>query len=244
MNRLLCLTKRNIVSIFKDVVSIIFIFVPSILMLVLMESIFSNVSEVDMFNIENFAPGICAFGYTFVMLFVALNITTDKRSAFMMRILVSPTKNIEYLFSYVLSSIPLMFCQTVVIYLISLFYGLSFDANWFLSILLMLPSMLFYSVCGILIAAIAKSDTQAGPFSSIIISATGMLGGVWMPIETMGNGFFNVCKALPFYNGIKFAKLPFEGFANFDIIPLIIILAYTFVIGIISIIVFNKTIKN
>ena len=244
MNRVFCLAKRNFLETVKDVLSLSFIFALPIIMLIMMEAIFGNIEEASMFKIENFAPGICTFGFTFVMLFVALNITTDKKSAFMMRILVSPVKSGEYLLSFVLSSIPLMLIQTILFYIISLLFGLQFNGSWFLSIIMLMPSMLFYIACGLLISVLAKTDNQAGPLSSIIITGAGMLGGVWMPIETMGGGFKSVCEWLPFYNGIKFARYPFMSFDTSVFISLLIVLGYTLIIGGVAIFIFNKKIKK
>lgn len=41
------------------------------------------------------------------------------------------------------------------------------------------------------------SDTAAPGVSSILISASGILGGAWMPIESMG-GFMIASSFLPF----------------------------------------------
>lgn len=244
MNNVICLAKRNILETIKDYVSLIFCLGFPIIMLIAMNILFGQMAETPMFHIENLAPGICTFGYAFTMLYVALTITVDKSSAFMTRILVSPVKLSEYLLSFIFSAIPIMLAQTIIFYIIALFLGLGFNGSWFLSIVLLIPSMIFYSVCGVLIGVLAKTDKQAGPFSSIIISGSGILGGVWMPIETMSHTFVIVCKFLPFYSGVLLGKQAIIGFSSHTLLSLAVMFVWIIVLTLLSIFALKRTAKN
>lgn len=242
--RILSLTKRNLKEMMRDPISIIFSLVLPIAMLIVMELIFMSVKNVEMFAINNFAPAVCSFGFSFTMLYIALIISGDRSSAFMTRILVSPLKKYEYLSSYVLSGIPVMIVQSVIFYAVALIFGLKLDGYTILSVLFLLPSILFYLSCGILIGVIAKNDKQAGPISSIIITSAGLLGGIWMPLEQIGGTFFKICEYLPFYNGIRVARGVLIGDFSKTLISTAITLVFTIAVFVIAVVVFKHKSKK
>lgn len=49
---------------------------------------------------------------------------------------------------------------------------------------------------------------------SILISAAGMIGGIWMDIDSLGGAIKTVARALPFYHGVSLARLPFRETAE------------------------------
>ena len=60
MKKVIQLTIRNIKEMLRDPLSIVFCLIFPILMLVLMQSIFTNFEYIpDNFKIANYAPGIC-----------------------------------------------------------------------------------------------------------------------------------------------------------------------------------------
>lgn len=246
MKRVLTFTKRNFLKIARDPLSIVFCLAFPIIMLVLMELIFGAMPDTGavMFKIENFAPGIASFGYTFTMLFIALNLSADKNSSFITRILVSPAKPFEYFISFILSALPICLVQTVLFYLVSLFFGLRVTGGLFVSMIYLIPSALFYISAGLLIGAIVKNAQQAGPLSSIIITAAGLLGGVWMPVETIGGGFLKAAKCMPFYNGVNVAKMAITGDFSAFYPGGIIVIAYAIVFFVASVGFFNLSVKK
>ena len=80
MKKLISLTKRNMKEMLRDPLSLVFCLAFPVVMLVLMQSIFLSFENIpDNFLIENYASGICVFGYTFIGMFVALQIASDKK---------------------------------------------------------------------------------------------------------------------------------------------------------------------
>lgn len=236
MKRIKALTIRNIKETVREPLSLVFCIAFPLVMLVLMQLIMSGIDGADVagFNIENFAPGIAVFGYTFTMLFIALGIASDKNAAFMTRIMISPLKPIEYYASFILAFLPICFVQTLLFFACAFIFGLKLSAGLLIAIIYLLPSALFYISCGLFIGTVSKSDKAAGPISSIFICGTGLLGGVWMPVETLGGAFFKVCKALPFFNTVKPASSAISGVYG-DIFPcLFITLGYTALFFILS----------
>ena len=246
MNRTLTLTSRNLKEMSRDPISLIFCIGLPLVLLVFMQLIFGNVKEdgAIMFEINRFAPAIANFGYTFVMLYVSLIISGDKDSAFANRISISPVKPIEYLISFILSTLPVALIQTILFYAVALIFG--FKLSWYilLSVLLLLIPAIFYCTCGILVGVIGKNEKQCGPICSLFITASGMLGGIWMPIEVMGGTFFEICKVLPFYNGVKIGTLACAGKLSSIIIPLLWVMGYAIVVFIIATLIYNKGKKS
>ncbi len=245
MGRIKALTLRNIKETYREPLSLVFcIFLP-LVMLIFMELILGNFEGgVATFEIDTYAPGIAVFGYTFTMLFVALGISSDSSHAFMTRILISPLKPLEYYLSYALAFLPICVVQTVIFYAVAFAFGFTASIGTLVSAVYLLPSAIFYIVCGMFIGTVAKSEKEAGPFSSIFITGAGLLGGVWMPIEQIGGTFFKVCKFLPFYSTIKPA-ISAVGRHYGDIVPYIFVtIGYTVLFLVISAVIYRNKAKK
>jgi ABC-2 type transport system permease protein len=68
-----------------------------------------------------------------------------------------------------------------------------------------LPILLTNVFLGILFGTIFNDKTAPG-ICSVFISAAGVLGGCWMPLETMG-GFETLCRCLPFYPSVYLGRI-------------------------------------
>ncbi len=237
----LLLTKRNLKEMIRDPISLIFCLgLPSV-MLVFMQLVFGNIdaSNAVMFKINNFAPAIATFGFTFTMLYVALTLSGDRGSSFMYRLLVSPVKSWQYLTGFLFAFLLVAFVQTVIFYLVSLIFGLTIGVGLLVSLVYLIPSALFYCACAMLIGTICQNEKQAGPVCSIVITASGLLGGIWMPLEVMGGGLLKVCEYLPFYNGVKMAQNAVVG--NYDAwLSALIVVGYALITALVALIIFRK----
>ena len=109
---------------------------------------------------------------------------------------------------------------------------------------MLIPSMIFFSCCGVLFGTIAKSEKQVGPLCSVLVSLVGIMGGVFMPIETISGVFLTVCKILPFYNGVNLAKCAFNLLTIDNLINFFIVIGWSTVLFIISLLVLKKKNKK
>lgn len=246
MKKITQLTIRNIKEMLRDPLSIIFCLIFPVIMLVLMQSIFVNFEYIpDNFKIENYAPGICVFGYTFIAMFVGMQIASDKNTSFIKRMNIAPINKTTYYFSFVLSAFPLAVLQTILFFIIALFFGFPFNYKLLLSILYLMPSSILYICLGIMIGTICNNEKQTGPISSIFITVVGILGGVFMPIDALKGGMLKVVNALPFSHTVLIAsQIQTEG--ALAIYPHIIyVLVYTMIFALVSIIVEKiRTVRN
>lgn len=209
MKKCFVLAKRNIKEMVREPLSFVFCLGFPLVMLLLMQLIFQNI-DIDVippnFEITSYASGICVFGYTFTSLFVAQQISSDKNTSFMKRITIAPIKRASYYLSFFISALPVALAQTVLFFLLALLFGYPFGGGFFLSILYLLPSAVFYVCVGILIGALCKNEKQASPIASIFVSFTGILGGVFMPITLFGGGFAVFVNILPFGHSVLIAS--------------------------------------
>lgn len=238
MKKLLALTTRNLKETLRDPLSLIFCLAFPVVMLVLMQIIFSNMQSIpDNFKIQSYASGICVFGFSFISMFVSLQISSDKNTSFMKRLNIAPINKWCYYFSFVLSSIPLAIIQSVLFFATSLFFGFPIDINILLSIVFLVPSALFYITFGIMIGAICVNEKQTGPVSSIFISLVGIFSGIFMPLNMLSEQFANFVNLLPFSHTVLIsAEIQTLGAAA--IYPhILFVVEYTILFALVTIII-------
>ncbi len=229
MAKCLILAKRNLKESVRDPLPFVFCIGFPLVMLLLMQLIFTNMNLPEIpanFAIESYASGICVFGYSFLSMFVAIQIASDKNSAFMKRINISPTGKAVYYLGYFVSALPVALAQTVLFFLIALCFGFPFDVNFLLNIIYLLPSAVFYIVVGMLIGCICKNEKQTSPISSILVSLIGILGGVFMPITAFDGGFKVFIDILPFGHTVSIGAELFTVGARCIYPHILIILGY------------------
>ena len=108
MNRILSFTKRNLIELSRDMLGYIFCIAFPILMLIVMSVVNESIPKeagMSIFRIDNLAGGVIIFGQTFVMLFTAILVTTDRSSSFLTRLFSSPMKSSDFIGGY---TIPML----------------------------------------------------------------------------------------------------------------------------------------
>ena len=101
---------RNRKEIFRDPLSILLGIALPIIFLLVFTTIEKN-APLDIFKVNNFAPGIIVFGFAFLTMFSALLIAKDKQTALLTRLLASPLKVFDYVLGYAIPMIPLAVLQ-------------------------------------------------------------------------------------------------------------------------------------
>lgn len=206
----------------RDPLSYIFCLGFPMLMLLVMSVVDSSIpaeANMTVFHIYNLAPGIAYFGLTFVMLFTGIQVSKDRTTALLLRLYASPMKPADYVTGYTLPVCILGIVQMAICFAAAFLVGLckgyafSFSAI-LLSMLLLGPSLLMFTGIGILFGS-AVSEKAAPGLCSIIISAVGIIGGIWMDLDGIGGLMKKIAWAMPFYHGVALARLPFgEGLSE------------------------------
>ena len=245
LSRIVTLTKRNIKEILRDPLSLIFTLGMPLFMEILFYLIFHNMTS--QFEMKYLAPGIVVFAESFLSLFVGLLIAIDRSTSFLTRLYVSKAKSYEFIFSYALSIIPIVFIQSILFFIVGGIFDTSlFSINMILAIVLSLVTSLFYIAIGILLGTLCN-EKSIGGVSSIVIAGQSVLSGMWFPLEGLSEGMITIMNVLPFRNATKIIQNTIVGINdtfNDLVLPLIIVLAYTVAAFIIAIVLFRKKMKS
>lgn len=251
MNRAINFYKRNLKEVLRDPIIYIFCLGFPIAMFFLFYIInkFSN-GNTPTFEVLSLLPGITVFSYSFVMLTLAIMVSKDKQTFFLKRLYSSPMKSYHFILGYFLVGLFVGLLQTMVCIItglvISLISNVGFISigNIILLIISQLPMLITNIFLGILFGTIF-SDKSAPGICSVFISVAGILGGCWMPVESMG-GFEVFCRILPFYPSVYIGRVitgatnsfgsiyTFDSVATLGLIPIIVLVGLSVILSYIA----------
>lgn len=251
MSKILNFFKRNLKEVLRDPLIYVFCLGFPLVMLMLFYVI-NKVSggNTPMFELASLLPAIIVFSYSFVMLTLALIVSKDRQTSFLKRLYSSTMKAQDFILGYFLVGFFVGIMQTIMCiiagFIIALISGVQFFSvgGILLLIVSQLPILITNIFLGVLIGTIFNDKTAPG-ISSIFISLAGILGGCWMPIETMG-GFETFCKILPFYPSVYIGRIitksknalgityTFNSVAWLGLIPICLFLIASVVLAIVA----------
>ena len=242
--RCLLFAKRNLKEILRDPLSLIFCLAFPLVMLLLFQVILlgipkEGVLNVPQFQIERLAPSVVVFGFSFLTLFSGMLIAKDRSTSYLDRLRTSPLRAVDFLIGYTIPLFIMGLIQVVVGYGFSFLFGLKISGSLFLSILTMLPICLIFIGLGLILGTLL-SDKSVGGISSLIVNAAAILGGMFMPLETMAKPFRIVCYSLPFASSLKFTNLIYLGDYQEALMYGLIVFGYMVVIIGLAILIFTK----
>ena len=235
--RIINFAKRNFKEIIRDPLSIIFaIILPLFLLFIFQQIKIPN----DTYNLENFTPGIMIFSFSFITLFSSTLIAKDRQTSLLIRLGVSPMKPIEYILGYMLSFLPIILLQGILLFGLAIILGFPISMNIIWTILVSeIIAVLFLGI-GILIGSLV-SDKAASGISSIIVQLVCFTSGIYFPKELLGNVYGKICEILPFDSALVIIKGILNN--NLETIKLqniIVFCAYTVIFIILSALIFRK----
>lgn len=212
MKKTLAFVKRNAIEMLRDPIIYIFCVGFPVVLLTLFTLIGQFVAErVAMFELNNLIPGIIMFSFTFVMLTGALLVSKDRSTSFIIRLYSSPMRTVDFVAGYfipllVVGIVQMLVC-VIVGEIIAAVCGTAFIGFGAVCLLILssLPALIMFIALGILFGTVLNEKSAPG-ICSVFISAAGILGGAWMPLDTMG-GFETFCKFLPFYPSVYLGRV-------------------------------------
>lgn len=210
MNRTYIFAKRNITEMSRDVLSYVFCIAFPIIMLLVMSALNQGIpAEANMsnFRIDNLLGGILVFGHTFLMLFTALTVSSDRYSYFLMRLYASPMKSSNFTNGYILPMVFVGIIQSMVSILSALVisYIVGYELKvigLLLVILASIPSAIMFISIGLIVGTMFNRNSAPG-LCSVIISLASFIGGIWFDADAMGGVIGMVCKCFPFLYATK-----------------------------------------
>ena len=213
MNRTIQFAKRNIIELSRDALGYIFCIAFPILMLIVMSVVNESIPKeagMIIFRIDYLSGAIIVFGQTFVMLFTAILVATDRSTSFLMRLFSSPMKSSDFTNGYIIPMIFVGIIQAIVTVIascvVSVITGTELKvAGLLLVILLSIPSAVMFLSIGLIAGALFNEKSAPG-VCSVIISVGSFLGGVFFDAEGVGGPMLKICKCMPFLYCTKVAR--------------------------------------
>ena len=204
--------RRNALETVRDPVLYIFCIGFPVAMLAMFQLInHYTKGATPIFQLASLVPGVMMFSFTFVMLTMSLLVSRDKSTALLRRLYAAPMRPYHFVLGYALPATVIGIVQAFVCVgagaLLAAITGASYFSfgSALLLILTQLPMLLFCVFLGILLGALLN-DKSAPGLTSVFITASGVLGGVWMPLESMGS-FETFCRCLPFYPSVILGRI-------------------------------------
>ena len=118
--KILAFATRNSKEILRDRHNLAFGVGFPVVLLLLLTAIQSNV-PVDLFVIDQLAPGIAVFGLSFFSLFSDKLIAKDRTSSIMLSKFTSHMTSSQYILGYTLPLIPMAILQVAICYHVALY---------------------------------------------------------------------------------------------------------------------------
>jgi len=240
--KMLALTTRNIKEVFRDPVSILLgVFMP-LLFLILFSSLNKSI-QIDIFNPQYLTPGIIVFSFAFLIMFSAMLLANDKKTAFLTRLFAAPLRPSDFILSYMLPFIPLAMVQVIICMVCGTILGAGFQ-NLFISFLMFMVMAILCISIGVLLGAVFNVN-QASGIGSVIITIISIFSGAWMDLKMLGGVFKGIGYALPFAHGIDVLKALLAG-KNYSavVIDTYWIYGYTAVFFVLAVLAFWKKMRN
>lgn len=247
----LVFAKRTFKEILRDPLSYIFCLGFPLIMLIIMTIVNKSVPKeagLEIFALSNLTPSVAFFGLSFIMVFACIQVAGDRTTSLIMRLHASPMKSNDFCVGYTIPLFLGALLQIVVTYLVAIIVGVIIGENLniaklMLSMIYLLPGALLFIGLGLLFGTVFNEKAAPGA-SSAIITIAGMLGGIWMPVDSLGGTILNLAKATPFYHGVKSARAALSGDMTIANKEMLITMAWAVVIYVVGIVVMSRKLKK
>ena len=212
--KMLNFAKRNLKEMLRDPLSYVFALILPVVLFALLNGIFYDPQTAFWFSTDMMFSGMLTFSYSFAMLFLTIQVSKDKSTAFLTRLYASPMKTTDFIGGYFTLGLVITFGQSIIIYFTAMIISAIREEVFLiggnlLAVLAHIPTMLVFIALGVLFGSVF-SDKSAPGITSAIITACGMFSGAWMPIESFyisAKGFHIFCRVLPFYPATLVGRL-------------------------------------
>ena len=246
LGKALVFASRNRREILRDPLSFIFgagFPVVLLLLITLMKSGIPN-APAELFPLEQFAPGMAVFGFSFLALFLGNLMAGDSSSSFLSRLFASPLSARAYILGYALPLFPLALAQGVLCFGLAFPLGLPFRPDMLGLLPLMLIPALLYIAFGLLLGSFLQNSRQVGGAATVLVNLAAWLSGTWFDLNLMGGAFKTVCELLPFSHVVSLVSAAVSG--DWAAVPLhcLWVLGYALLIGGCAVLLFRRKMRR
>ncbi|MFA5859277.1 MAG: ABC transporter permease [Elusimicrobiota bacterium] len=241
--RFTAFASRNYKELLRDPLSLIFCIIFPLFLLVMVAILNKRMPPVEIFKIENFAPGTVVFGFSFLTLFSGMLIGKDRSTSFLTRLFASPLTATDYILGYSLPLLPIALLQSTVFFVTAFFLELPVTINVLLTLIVLIPAAVLFIGFGLLFGSIF-TDKQVGGIFSIFVWIVTLLSGMWLPLDMVGGTIKKVAYALPFTHAIAAAKAALLGDFSVILPHLLWVSGYAVIVFILGVLAFKNQMKG
>lgn len=211
------------------------------LVLLVMFSLFNI--PADVYRVENFAPGIVIFAYSFIAMFGGTLMAADRESSFFARLAASPMGAKDFILGYAMPLLPLSVFQSALFLATAVILGL--EPGWHLpgALLVMIPAALFYIAFGLLLGATMKQK-QIGALFSMFVTVSTWFSGMWFDLDLIGNWMEILGKCLPFWYAVDAGRAVLNGSTAGLVTDILVLLAWAVTLFILAAVFFKKRLRG
>ena len=230
---------RNTKEIVRDPLNLFFGLGFPLVLLLLLSAIQANV-PVSIFEIEQLAPGMAVFGFSFIALFSATLISNDRASSFMTRLLASPLTASDFICGYALPLLPMALAQSAVCLAAATALGLRVGAlELLVTLLTFIPAALLFIAIGLICGSLLTDKQVGGICGALLTNLSAWLSGTWFDLELVGGPFQTVAEALPFVHAVDAARAALSGDYGAIWPDLAWVLAYAGILSAVAVLIFR-----
>ena len=202
--------KRTAKEILRDPLNLCFGLGFPLVLIVLLSVIQKN-APVELFSIEQLAPGIAVFGLSFLTLFSAGLIAKDRGSSLLQRLYTTPLRAVDFILGYTLPMVPIALAQSVVCYGAAIVLGLEVTGNLLFALAAQIPIAILYIAVGLLCGSVLTDKQVGGVCGALLTNLSGWLSGVWFDLELVGGVFQRIAYALPYVHAVEMERAALAG---------------------------------
>lgn len=234
---------RNSKEILRDPLNLAFGIGFPVIVLLLLSAIQANI-PVDLFRIDQLAPGIAVFGLSFIAQFSGMLIAKDRSSLLMMRLFTSPMKPSDFILGYTLPLLPMAIAQVGFCFGAACLLGLPLQMNILLAVAALIPAALLFIAIGLLCGTLFNDKQVGGICGALLTNLSAWLSGTWFDLDLVGGAFKQAAEALPFMHAVEAGRAALAGNLGSVLPEIVWVSAYTIAILIIAILVFTHKMNS
>ncbi len=245
--RCLVFARRCIKEVLRDPLTIFFGIGFPVVVLLLLSVMNLNIpaeAAMTLFEIENLAPGVIVFGFSFLSLFGGQLLATDRDTAFLTRLYTSPLRAADFLVGYALPLLPIGAVQLLCCVILALCFGLAPTPHLLTLFLFLLPSLLLFVGLGLFFGALLNARQVGSLCGALLTNLSAWLSGTWFSLELLGEGFRTFAYCLPFANAVDAARYALAGKITDALLPALIVCGYAVAVLLGAILIFRKKMKQ
>ena len=128
--------------------------------------------------------------------------------------------------------------------MVSFALGLSITIEVLYAILMIIPISVFYISFGLFCGSVLNVKQVGGICGALLTNLSAWLSGIWFDLELVGVTFKKIANCLPFIHAVELEKIIVSGNYTQSLSHIVIILIYSVLMLILSILMFLKQSKN